>query len=119
MAKPADIDAYLALVPPEPREVLQELRRRVHDAVPGAVECIAYQMPAFRRGKVFFYFAAFKKHIGIFPPLGPGSELLAELAPYRNERGNLAFPLSRPIPVDLIVRVAVELAQQYGTPATR
>lgn len=116
MAAPADIDAYLASVPEAVRPALEEIRRRVAAAVPDAVETISYQLPAFRRGKVFFYFAAFQKHIGVYPPLRRDAALIAELAPYRGEKGNLSFPLSAPIPFELIERVAVALAAEWGTP---
>ncbi len=111
---PADIDAALAAATPEAAAVLAEIRRRVKAAVPDAAECIGYQMPAFRLKRIFFYFAAFKKHIGVYPPLRGDAALGAECAPYRNEKGNLAFPLDRPIPYDLIQRVAVALAAEAG-----
>lgn len=116
MPAPADVDAYLAACAPEVRPILQEIRQRVAAAVPGAVETISYQLPAFRRGKVFFFYAAFKKHIGVYPPLRHDAALIEELAPYRGEKGNLSFPLSEPIPYELIERVAVALAREWGTP---
>lgn len=109
----ATIDEYLDSVPPEPRAVLAEIRRRVKTLVPAAEETISYGMPAFRLKKVFFYFAAFKKHIGIYPPVGDPA-LVAELARYRGPKGNLSFPLDEPIPYELIGRVAVALAREHG-----
>lgn len=71
-------------------------------------------MPAFRGRRIFFYFAAFRKHIGIYPPLTQDADLIAELAPFRGPKGNLSFPLDRPLPLDLIGRVAMALYQEYG-----
>ena len=71
-------------------------------------------MPAFRRGKVFFYFAAFKRHIGIYPPLHDDAALVAELEPFRGPKGNLSFPLDQPLPLELIGRVAEALHRQYS-----
>jgi uncharacterized protein YdhG (YjbR/CyaY superfamily) len=71
-------------------------------------------MPAYRSGKVFFCFAAFKNHIGIYPPVHKDAALIRELAEYRNEKGNLSFPLTRPMPYELIGRVAVALATEYS-----
>ena len=62
----------------------------------------------------FFYFAAFKKHIGIYPPVTQDAQLIQELAPYRGEKGNLSFPLGEPLPIDLIGRVAVALSREYA-----
>jgi uncharacterized protein YdhG (YjbR/CyaY superfamily) len=81
---------------------------------PGSTECISYQMPALRHDKVFLYFAAFKKHIGVYPPV-QDQALAEELARYRGPKGNLQFPLSAPLPYDLIARVAQSLARQYSS----
>jgi uncharacterized protein YdhG (YjbR/CyaY superfamily) len=110
-----NVDAYIDAADPQVRELLQTIRRTVAQAVPDATECIGYQMPAFRRGKVFLYFAAFKKHIGIYPPVRD-PELVAELARYSGPKGNLQFPLSEPMSYPLIARIARSLARQYAAP---
>ena len=107
------VDEYIAASRPEVGEILQTIRVTVAKAVPDATECIRYQMPAFVRKKVFLYFAAFKKHIGVYPPV-QDPDLLAELAAYRGPKGNLQFPLNEPMPYELIGRVARSLAQQYS-----
>lgn len=106
------VDEYLAGVPSDVRPILEEIRALVKRTVPDAQETISYQMPAFRSERVFFFYAAFKKHIGIYPPLHGDEALEQELMPYRGEKGNLKFPLGRPMPYDLIARVAAALAQQ-------
>lgn len=107
-------DEYLATVSPEVRTRLQEIQRVVEERVPGAIRCFGYGVPAFKQDRVFLYFAAFKAHIGIYPPLSSDAALIEELGPYRNRKGNLAFPLKNPLPLDLIGRLAVALSQQYG-----
>lgn len=108
----SSIDEYIASTPAEVRRILEDIRQVVRDRVPGATETIGYQMPAFRLGKVFFYFAAFKKHIGIYPPVTGDKALQQALLPYRGEKGNLKFPLDQPIPYDLIGRVAAALSHE-------
>jgi uncharacterized protein YdhG (YjbR/CyaY superfamily) len=110
---PADIDQYIEAASPEARPILREIRRVVAAAVPAATETISYKMPAFKTRRVFFYFAAFKKHIGVYPPAVNDRDLMAELVPFANDKGNLSFPLSSPIPYQLIGRVAKALAAQY------
>lgn len=109
----ATVDEYLTAADPEVREMLRKIRTAAQAAVPGAVECISYQMPALRHKKVFFYFAAFKKHIGVYPPVHDPA-LAPELARYRGPKGNLQFPLNEPVPYALIARVAQSLAKQYA-----
>ena len=108
----SSIDEYIASASVGVRPILEDIRQVVRDRVPAATETIGYQMPAFRLGKVFFYFAAFKQHIGVYPPVKGDKDLQAALLPYRGEKGNLKFPLDQPIPYDLIGRVAAALARE-------
>lgn len=114
----ADHQVYLAALPEAVRPLMSEILARVQALIPDAQPCISYQMPAFRgwpgKGRVFFYVAAFRRHIGIYPPVTGDAALVAELAPWRNPKGNLAFPLNRPLPLDVIDRVALALHAQYA-----
>ena len=109
-------DAYFATVPAEVRPRLEGIQARVESLLPQAQRSISYQMPAYRDRRVFFYFAAFKKHIGVYPPVTRDEALIRELAPYRGPKGNLTFPLDQPLPVELIGRVAVALHREYTSP---
>ena len=51
------------------------------------------------------YFAAFKKHIGLYPPVSGDANLEKSISTYAGEKGNLQFPLDRPIPYRLIERI--------------
>ena len=105
---------YFATVSVEVRTLLERIQAEVEARVPGAVRCIGYNMPAYKLERTFFYFAAFKKHIGIYPPVTEDQQLILETAPFRGAKGNLSFPLSEPLPVELIGRVALALAAQYA-----
>lgn len=105
---------YFATVSPEARVLLESIQAEVERNVPGAARCIGYNMPAFRQVRIFFYFAAFRKHIGIYPPVTGDEKLVIETARYRGDKGNLSFPLDEPLPVKLIGRVAAALARQYA-----
>ena len=107
-------DEYFATCTEESRALLLQVQREVEEQVPGATRCIAYQMPAFRQQRIFFYFAAFKKHVGIYPPVTDDEALINETAPFRGPKGNLSFPYSRELPLALIGRVAKALAVQYS-----
>lgn len=107
-------EAYFASTPETVRPLLVAIQERVAALLPDATRCIGYGMPAFRRKYIFFYFAAFKKHIGVYPPVTRDAALILELAPYRNEKGNLSFPLDRPLPIELLGRVAVALYREYA-----
>ena len=108
----ASIDAYIAASRAEVRPVLERIRRVISKAAPSAEETISYQMPAFRQHGVLLYFAAFKSHIGLYPPIRGDARLEKAVAPYAGEKGNLRFPLDEPIPFELIGRIAALRAKQ-------
>ena len=114
-SKSVTIDDYLATVSTDVKPILEEIRKLIQLKVPEAKEAISYQMPAFKIGRTFIYFAAFKKHIGVYPPVTGDKSLIEATARYRNEKGNLAFPLDQPIPFELIGKVAVALSKQYAS----
>lgn len=66
---PATVDAYISAFGPDVQAILQRIRAVVRSAAPDAEETISYRMPAFRRNGVLLYFAAFRNHIGLYPPV--------------------------------------------------
>ena len=102
------VDEYLAAQPPAVRAVLDRMRATIRKAVPAAEEIISYQIPAYRvDGGVALYFAGWKEHFSLYPA---GAALVAafgdELAPFVVSKGTIRFPLSRPVPVKLVERIA-------------
>lgn len=110
---PANIDEYIAAFSPDVQAILQKIRLTIREAAPQAEEKISYKMPAFAWNGILVYFAAFKKHIGMYPPVRGDAKLNKELAPYKGEKGNLKFPLDEPIPYDLIRRVVTLRLKQH------
>ena len=114
------IDEYIAAFPPEVQAVLQKVRQAVRAAAPEAEEAISYQIPAFKQNGVLVYFAAFKNHIGFYPPITADPQLQEAVAPYTGEKGNLRFPLGQPIPFDLIERITkLRLRQNLAKAAAK
>ena len=110
--KPETIDDYNAGFPPEKRAILEKIRTTIRDAAPDAKEVISYRMPTFTRDGVLVHYAAFKNHIGLYPPVSGDAQLESALAPYAGEKGNLRFPLDQPIPYDLIGRIVKHKLKQ-------
>ena len=101
------IDEYIGDFPEDVRERLEKIRRTIHRIAPSAVETISYQIPAFKiDGKFLVYFAAFPDHISIYP-IPPGDDdFTKDIAPYITGKGTLQFPLSKPIPFNLVEKIA-------------
>lgn len=109
---PTSIDEYIAAFPPDVQLILRNIRMTISAAAPGAQEVISYRMPAFRLHGILVYFAAFKAHIGLYPPVSGDASLERALAPYAGPKGNLKFPLDQPIPYALITRVVLLRVKQ-------
>jgi len=101
MNKPETIDAYIAGCRPKVQPILREILEVVRAAAPDAKEVISYGMPTFRMKRIIVHIGAFKNHIGLFPPVRE-PQFADRIVPYRNEKANLSFPLSQPMPLDLI-----------------
>ncbi len=104
-AAPKTIDEYIAAFSPEVRLILERIRLTIRNAAPGARETISYKIPTFTLSGVLVHFAAFKKHIGFFPPVRGDAKLEKAVSAYAGEKGNLRFPLDQPIPYRLIERI--------------
>ena len=112
------VGEYVTGVPQEHRREFQRILDLIWKTVPGSKQVISYRIPAFRREQVFMYCAAFKGHVGIYPPVRD-PRLRPLLKPYANAKGNLRFPWDEPIPYSLIARVARTLARQIAAPVGR
>jgi uncharacterized protein YdhG (YjbR/CyaY superfamily) len=99
------IDAYIAAAPAAARSPLKAIRDMARRAAPEAEEIMSYRMPAFRQGRILINFAAFKAHIGVFPPVRGDAKLERALKPWMGPKGNLQLPLGEPLPLDLLERV--------------
>jgi uncharacterized protein YdhG (YjbR/CyaY superfamily) len=95
------------------RAILKRLRSTITRAAPPeAEELISYRMPAFRLHGILVYFAAFKNHIGMFPPIRGDAKLQAAAAKYAGPKGNLKFPLDQPFPYALVTRIVKSRVKQ-------
>lgn len=111
-AAPLTIDDYIAASAPDIQTVLKKIRSTIQKAAPGAAETISYRIPAFAQNGIVVYFAAFKNHIGLYPPVTGDARLVKAASPYAGEKGNLRFPLDQPIPYSLIGKIAKFKARQ-------
>ena len=103
---PTTIDEYIARASPDVRPILETIRATIRTEAPEAHEVISYGMPAFRLNGILLYFAAFRHHIGMYPPVSGDATTEKALRPYAGPKGNLRFPLDQPMPYGLITRIA-------------
>ncbi len=98
-------DEYIGQFGDDVQAVLRRLRSLVRELAPEAEERFAYRMPGYYLKGPLVYFAAFKNHIGLYPTSADLTPFEAELTPYKRSKGTIQFPLSKPIPYELIARI--------------
>ena len=102
---PETIDAYIAMFRAAVQKRLHSVRRAVIAAAPKARQKISYRMPAFGLDGNVIYFAAFTKHIGLYPGPAAIAEFKKELADYHTSKGTIRFPNDAPLPLPLIKKI--------------
>ena len=100
-----DIDHYISVQTPDVQVLLEQMRQTIKKAAPKAEEVISYNMPAFKYHGMLVYFAAYKNHIGFYATPTGHSQFKEELSIYKQGKGSVQFPLTKPLPLDLISRI--------------
>jgi uncharacterized protein YdhG (YjbR/CyaY superfamily) len=100
------IDEYIKTFPKDVQSILEKMRQTIKRAAPEAEETISYQIPTFKlNGSSLVHFAAFRKHIGLYPPAP--KVFKKEVSGYEGPKGNLRLPIDKPIPYDLVTRIVL------------
>lgn len=102
------IDEFIASRPDEERDVLERIRAAIRAGAPEAEEVISYQLPAFRYQGFVMYFGAATKHYSLSfpPPWTVFDQFAGELAEFKVSKSTIQLPKNRPVPYDLITRMA-------------
>ena len=99
------VDEYFLALPHEVRPIVEKLRRTIRQAAPKAEEVISYNMPAFKFNGMLVWYAAYKKHIGLYPKASGIAAFKKELTAYKTSKGAIQFPIEKGIPVDLVKKI--------------
>ncbi|MFN0014707.1 MAG: iron chaperone [Saprospiraceae bacterium] len=105
MNKPNTIDEYIANYPEHVRGILEQVRQTIRSAAPNATEAIRYGIPTFVQSGSLVHFAAFKNHIGFYATPTGHAAFQAALATFKQGKGSVQFPLSQPMPLELIGKI--------------
>lgn len=108
------IKEYIATKPKDVQRILKQVQGAIRKALPGSEEGISYQVPVIKlNGVAVLYFAGWQQHYSLYPA---SDALVArfkkELEPYKLSKGTIRMPLSEPVPVNLIERIAKFRATQ-------
>ena len=106
-SRSAEIDAFLAGLPQEMREALEDLRRTIAAAAPDAVEGIGYGVPAFKhRGRPLVSFGAGKNHCAFYVQSPAVMDAHRdELAGYDTAKATIRFAADKSLPAGLVTKL--------------
>ena len=104
------VDDYIANQPEESQKVLEELRNIIKEAAPDSTEILNYKVPSFtlvQGGKrdQQIMIAGYANFVGFYPFPTTMAEFSDELKDYKQGKGSVQFPLDKPLPRDLIIRM--------------
>lgn len=122
-----EVNTYLSQFPDETRGRLETLRGLVAELCPTAVESMNYGLIGYKLdGHPLIYFGGFAKHIGLYATPVGHEAFAEEFAQYKQGKGSVQFPLTDPLPVELVRRVIEHRIKtvsdelpKIGSPATR
>lgn len=111
------VDEYIEQQPEKTQQVLRELRKIILEAAPDASELINYEIPAFaltKEGKrdQQIMIAGYLNHVGLYPNPATIEQFEPELKNFKHSKGAVQFPISQPLPKDLIIRMVTYRQQQ-------
>lgn len=110
--KSKEVDNYINGFDENVQLKLNEIRSLIIETCPLSKEVISYNMPAYKGKGIILYFAAFKNHISIFPTSSGVEAFEEELKPYKHSKGTIQFPISKPLPIDLIRKIVLFRAKE-------
>ncbi|HTT04623.1 MAG TPA: DUF1801 domain-containing protein [Steroidobacteraceae bacterium] len=95
---------------------MEDLRRKVHAAIPQSKECISYRIPAFRlNGVVVAGFCATTKGCSYFPFSGATLKSLArDLGAYDQTKSSLHFAADKGLPGALVRKLVKARIKEIG-----
>ncbi|MFC0775759.1 iron chaperone [Terrimonas alba] len=100
------VQEYIATLPAATKSIVRQLRQTIRQVSPTAEDMISYNMPAFKLDdKGLIWYAAWKEHISLYPRTRLMEAAIKELANYEGAKGTIKFPLTRPMPFDVIRKI--------------
>ncbi|WP_152606063.1 DUF1801 domain-containing protein [Empedobacter falsenii] len=101
------IDEYILGFDQAKQEILENVRKIIHEAVPRAMETINYKMPTFRLNGNVIHFAMFKNHVGIYPGAETIEHFKNDLTDYKTSKGTIQLPLDKVLPKKLLKEIVL------------
>lgn len=112
--RPTTIAEYIRAAPREGQPLLRRLHAILKSVAPEAEEAIKWGTPFFVEPRFLFAFSAHKAHLSFTPTAAGLEPFRKELAKHKTTKGLLQIPYDKPLPDDLIRRIAERRLQAVG-----
>lgn len=106
MSKPTTVDEYIAAAPEYAQAHLKEIRSILQEVAPDATEAMKWGSPVFEGKRIYFAYAAYKDHMNFMPHPSSLAPFTDELQGYKTGQGSVQLPYDKPIPRELIEKIA-------------
>jgi len=117
---PTTVGEYITAFPPAVRRRLSAMRATIRRHAPKAEERISYRIPTYFLDGNLVHFAAFARHIGLYPGPSGIAAFKDALARYKSAKGSVQFPHDEPLPLALIADIVkFRVAESTGPKAKR
>ena len=104
------VEDYFNAQPENVKNALLQIKRCILKVVPEAKELLNYNIPAFAliedgKREQQIMIAGYKNHVGLYPHPTTIEKFEEELKDYKKGKGSVQFPIDKPLPVELIVKM--------------
>lgn len=106
MAKAKTVSEYIAAAPKEARTKLREMRALLKKAAPGSTEAIKWGVPTIAHKRILYAYSAIKANVSFMPTPPVIVAFKKDLAKYETSKAVVKFPLEKPLPKGLILKMA-------------
>lgn len=100
------VNAYIQAQEKEKQEILELARKTIKEAIPDAIECLAWDMPTYRKQENLIHFAAHKSFYSLYPGEEAVLAFQDQLKDYKYNKGTIQIPYTKPVPVRFIKDLA-------------
>ena len=109
--KPTTVTEYINAAPKEARQKLRELRAILKKVAPKAKEAIKWGSPVLEEKRILFAYTAHKSHLNFMPTHSSLAPFKEELKEYNTGKDTIQFPYDKPLPKQLIRKIATYRAK--------
>lgn len=109
--KPTTVEEYIAAAPAIAQPHLRELRSILKAVAPQATETLKWGNPVFEENRILFAYAAFKSHMNFMPTPSALEPFKEELKDFGTGKGTIQLPYDKPLPKDLVRKIAAYRAK--------